>query len=333
MKLFITGGTGFLGGHLIRRVARGPHGARCLARDARRLEWAREAGFEVCEGDITDPVSLREGMDGCDAVLNLASVNTHWEPDPGIYRRVNVDGTRNVLQTALDARVERVVNVSTALVFGKPAETPFTERSAFGPARFSAYARSKLAADRIAERMCIEQGLPLVTVYPGGVVGPGNTKQTSEYITALLEGRLPGVIFPNASHTYVDVGDVAEIVVRAAEGDVPAGERYLAGNEQLTMAELNAIVAQLADVPLPRVRIPDAVMTAAASLATTVANVTKRRPFQGMARDSFATMRAGLVFDGSKAERELGITYTPLRESLAAEVASHRSGRSRERRG
>jgi dihydroflavonol-4-reductase len=132
-------------------------------------------------------------------------------------------------------------------------------------------------------------------------------------------------LFPNASHTYVDVGDVAEIIIRAADGSSPPGERYLAGKEQLTMSELNALVGELAGVRVPRLRIPGVAAMAMASALTAFANLTKRPPLLGMARDSFATMRAGMAFDGSKAERELGICYKPVRESFAEEIDWHRA--------
>jgi len=324
MDVFVTGGTGFVGGHVVQRLLGEGHRLRCLVRNpARAPAVLSRAGVELVMGDLGNREALAAGMAGCRAVVHLASVNTHWEPHPAIYRAVNVDGLRNVMSEALAAGAAAVVNVGTALSFGKPHDVPFSEESEHGKDLFSSYARSKDLGDRIARRMHREQGLPLVTIYPGGVVGPGNVKQTSQYIHTVLEGKLPGIVFPDVRQTYVHVGDVAEMIARSITMPQAIGRAYLAGNESLSMQELNLLLVELTGVKLPRLRLPGAAMHVASFVATEIADVTKREPMLGMARGSILHMAAGCEFDGSRAIRELGIVYTPIRDSIAAEIAGY----------
>lgn len=324
MRVFVTGSTGFVGGHTVERLLAEGHELRCLVRrpDAAPERLHRPA-ITLVQGDLADSAALRQGMEGCDALVHLASVNTHWEPHPAVYRAVNVEGVRSVMTAALEAGVRVAVNVGTALSWGEPAEVPFTEDTPRGPDLFSGYAKSKRVGDQLAWRMHAEQGLPLVSVYPGGVVGPGNVKQTSQYIHTVLEGKLPGIVFPDVRQTYVHVGDVAEIFARAIAEPAAIGRKYLAGNESLSMSELNTLLVELTGVKLPRIRMPGFVMHGMSAAATKLADITKREPLLGMARGSIQHMAAGCEFDGSRATREFGITYTPIRESIAAEIAGY----------
>lgn len=324
MRIFVTGATGFVGGHTVERLLADGHQLHCLVRrPGAAPDRLRQPGITLVPGDLHDAAALKAGMQGCEAVVHLASVNTHWEPHPAIYRAVNVEGVRSVMTAALEAGARVALNVGTALSWGVPPEIPFHEDTPRGPDLFSSYAKSKRVGDQLAWRMHREQGLPLVSVYPGGVVGPGNVKQTSQYFHTVLEGKLPGVVFPDIRQTYVDVGDVAEIIARALETPAAVGRKYLGGNESLSMAEVNALLVELAGAKLPRMRMPDFAMHALSAAATKIADVTKREPMLGMARGSILHMAAGCEFDGSRAIRELGIEYTPIRESIAAEIAGY----------
>ncbi|MGB5551569.1 MAG: NAD-dependent epimerase/dehydratase family protein, partial [Thermoanaerobaculia bacterium] len=178
MKVFATGGTGFIGSHLIDRLARDGHELRCLVRktsDVRRLE---QVGATLITGDVTDKASMLEGMKGCDWVVHLANIYDFWVPNRQIYTDVNVHGTRNVMECALEAGVSKVVHVSSSVIYGKPADCPFTEESPVGPVRFSEYAQSKYDGDLIAWELYERKALPLIVIYPGAVLGPRDDKAT-----------------------------------------------------------------------------------------------------------------------------------------------------------
>jgi dihydroflavonol-4-reductase len=324
MRVFVTGGTGFVGKPTVGRLVEGGHRVRCLVRRTSNTKELEELGCELAYGDVTDKASVVEGMRGCEWLVHLANVYSFWEPDKSVYRRVNVEGTRNVVEAALEVGVSKVAHVSTFVIWGKPARIPFDEETPVGPERFTAYAQSKYEGDLVVWKHYRERGLPVVVLYPGGVMGAGNPKSNGQYIRDLAEGRMPGMVFEDSALTWVHVKDVAEAIVRAMEKEGNEGEEYLVGKHALAMGELTRTVCEISGASLPKVSIPDPVIMAVATLLTKVADLTGRPPLLGMSKDTMRNLKEGAVFDGSKAERELGVTYTPIREALEEEVASHR---------
>ncbi|MCC7263004.1 MAG: NAD-dependent epimerase/dehydratase family protein [Candidatus Latescibacteria bacterium] len=319
MRLFLTGATGFIGRRLCRRLAATPHTLRCLVRD---LERARSLlpGVELVPGDVTDPDCVRRALAGCEGVIHLANIYSFWEKDPARYHAVNVEGTRHVLEAALEAGVRRVIHVSSAVIFGKPARLPFTEVDPPGPERFSAYAQSKYEGDQLAWSLR-ERGLPLVVLYPCGVLGAGDPKGSGQYIADLVGRRMPATILPDAVLTWVHVADVAEAIARAVDQAGIEGEEYLIGKEQLSMRQFNQLVCELSGVPLPWLSLPDAAVMPLARLLTGLARLTGKPPLWGLAVDQVRTVREGFRAEGLRAERELGLVYTPIREAIAETIA------------
>ena len=148
----------------------------------------------------------------------------------------------------------------------------------------------------------------MVVLYPGAVLGAGDPKATGQYVRDLIERRVPARVFEDSAFTFVHVDDVAEAIVRALEKAGNLGEKYLVGKHTLTTGELTRMVGEISGVPLPKRRLPGpVVMTGAVDMSTDLMRNTKE----------------GAVFDGSKAERELGLTYTPIRVAIEEEIASH----------
>ncbi len=324
MRVFVTGGTGFVGKPTVRRLVEGGHEVRCLVRRTSRTGELEQLGCELAYGDVTDKASVLEGVHGCEWVVNLANVYTFWEPDRSIYRRVNVEGTRNVMEAALEAGVSKVAHVSTLVVWGNTPDSPFDEESPVGTERFTEYARSKHEGDEVVWELYRKKGLPVVVLYPGAVLGPNDPKATGQYVRDLIEQRVPARVFEDSAFTFVHVGDVAEAIARALEKEGNVGEKYLIGKYTLTMGEVTRMVSEISGVPLPKRRLPGPVVMAGSALMTKVADLTGRPPLSGMSTDQMRNIKEGAVFDGSKSERELGLAYTPIREAIEQEVASHR---------
>ncbi len=316
MRIFITGATGFIGRHFIARLRDTPHTVTCLVRRGSRLEHLQLAQARLVYGDILDADAVLAGMQGHDAVVHLAALYSFWERRPRRYYDVNVEGTRRVMECALQAGVSKVVLVSTSLVYGVPAERPFHEDVPAGRRLLSAYARSKYAGECIAWELHRSRGLPLVVLYPGGVLGPGDVKSSGQYVRQLVRQELPARVFEDSVITWVHVRDVAEAILLALEKPDTNGRRYLLGKERLSWREFNRLVSEIAGVPLPRIVMPDVLVLAASLLATGWAYLSGRPPIWQLAWDSIRTIRAGLEFDGSNAERELGLRYTPIRQAL-----------------
>jgi dihydroflavonol-4-reductase len=323
MRVFVTGATGFIGGHTAGRLARAGHELNCLVRRTSDTSRLKKLGAAITFGDVTDRASLLEGMNGCDWVLDIAAAYSFWLPRKRTYTEVNVGGTRNVVECALETGVSKVVHVSTAAIYGKPTDRPFKEDSDPGRARFSEYARTKYEGDLIAWELCRTKDLPLVMVYPGGVLGPDDPKATGEYIQNLIGGRMPATVFEDVLFPWVHVRDVAEVIVRAAEKEGNIGEKYLVVGQNMTFGQINQLISGISGVSLPKLKMPNSLAMANAMLLTLLANIVKKPPLLGMALDQIRTMKEGAAADGSKVERELGITYTPIRVALEEAIASY----------
>ena len=319
-RVFITGSTGFIGQHLIRRMMNNDYELTCLVRNTSNVQLHKQLGVKMVFGDVADRTSILKGMQGCDWVINLANLYSFWLPDKSVYSKVNITGTQNVMECSLETKVSKVVHISTVLTYGTPSDRPFTEDSQPGSA-YSEYASTKRQGDLIAWKLYKEKGLPLVMVYPTGVIGPGDTKATFQVTQNLVKRRMPVTVFNDSILCFSHVKDVVEVIVRAAEKEGNLGEKYLVGGEQISLGEYYKTVCEAVDVPLPSLAMPDWMVMFNAAFLTALSNLTKIPPWLGMSTDQMRTMKEGFVCDGSKAERELGITYTPIRPALREAAA------------
>lgn len=323
MRAFVTGATGFIGGRVVKRLVESGHEVACLVRPSSATSFIEGLGARLVRGDLADKPSLAAGLAGADWLISVGAVFSFWERDRRSYSQVNVDGVRNVMEAALEAGVSKVVHVSSVVVYGRPDASPVTEDVPPGPARFSEYARTKYEGDRVAWGLHAERGLPLVMVYPGAVLGPGDPKAMGQYIRDLARGRMPATILDDATFPFVHVDDVANGIVRAAEAAGNIGARYFLVGENLTFGQINGLIAEVAKIRLPRMRMPDTLAIGMAAFLTGFASIARRPPMFGLALDQVRTMRHSTVFDGGKARRELGLTYRSMREAVRDELGSH----------
>jgi dihydroflavonol-4-reductase len=319
-KVCLTGPTGFVGRHVAQLLVKGGYRVRCLVRKNSNRKFLESLGghVEFVTGDVLKPKTLGSFCKGADWVINLAGHRDFWAPTRQFYFDLNLHGAENVMRAALAAKVKKVVQVSTPLAFGVPSYLPFDENTPAGPQQ-SDYARSKYLGDCAAWRLHLDEGLPLTIVYLAAVIGAGDTRSTME-VREFAEGRIPALVGADKTFTYVHIRDAALAIVRAAEKPDSIGERYLVGGERVTTREYFGIISDLTGVPLPKINIPESVVLPVAKLLTAISRYTGSRPL--VPEDVIRTSAAGsLLFDGRKAERDLGIRYTPLREALAEAVA------------
>jgi dihydroflavonol-4-reductase len=293
---------------------------RCLVRrgsDTDELAThAPRVSFAV--GDVLRPESLVAPLEGAWGVIHLAGHRDFWLPDRRDYYALNEEGAAHVFRAAQRAGVEKAVQVSTPLAYGVPDEIPFDEETVAGP-HPSDYARSKYRGDRAAWRIHEDHGLPLTIVHLAAVIGAGDPRPTME-VRRVIEGRLPALVGAETTYTYVHVRDAAEAIVRALRFPGAVGRRYLIGTERATTREYFELIGELADVAVPSLNIPEAALMPFARGLEAVSHWTGRRP--ALPLDILQTTAAGsLLFDGSRAEAELGMKYTPLRQALAEAVA------------
>ncbi len=324
MKIFITGATGFIGGYLARRLADTDHEMICLVRDAGKAKHLEMLGATLVKGDVTDKESLLDGMRGCDWVIHLANIYSFWERRKAVFTEVNIDGTKNVMESALETDISKVLHVSSVVIYGKPAQLPFKEETPVGQERFSEYARTKYAGDQIAWKFYEEKGLPLVILFPAPVLGKGDTQFTGQLIQRLVSGKQPMLAFPNTINTYVHVLDVAEAIVKAAEKEDNIGEKYIIGNEQLTSEQFFIMICRTAGVSMPNFA-PDAMVMLGARFMTGLADLIKKPPLWGLSIDGMRQSQEGVHADGSKAEQELGLTHISVKTAIEEMIASVKS--------
>lgn len=318
MTALVTGGTGFVGAHLVRALLREGESVRCLVRpesDRRNLAGLH---VEVVEGDITDPFAAARAVRGCDTVFHAAALYQLWVPDPAPMYRVNVGGTRTLLAAAGEAGAKRIVYTSTVGALGNPGDgrpgtetTPVTLADMVGH-----YKRSKFLAEQEALRLA-RAGLPVVIVNPSAPVGAYDVKPTptGQMIVDFLRGRMRGLL--RTGLNLVAASDVAAGHLLAAErGKV--GERYILGHANLMLQEIFAHLARLSGIPAPRLRVPYGVAFAAAVAAEGLSRLTGRPPRIPLTGVRMA--RKVMFFDAGKAVRELGLPQTPVEGALREAV-------------
>ena len=321
MKIFITGGTGFIGTYLVKRLLHTEHHLLCLARKTSDTTFLKKTDVDILTGDVTDKSSLLRGMEGCDCVLHLASSFVLWFPDNRIFHAVNVTGTQNVMESVLEKGVSKVVYVSTAAVWGN-AEGFITEETPVGDKRPSKYVRTKYEGDLIAWDLYAKQNLPLVVIYPSGVIGADDPKAVGRYIKNYAQGKMPAQIFTRSYFPFVYVKDVAEAIVRAMEKENNIGEKYIVSAENHTFGAFNQMISDISGTKLPVLKFPSWLTMMNAYVFTGIANLIKKPPVWDMSVDQMGISKLDIKLDGSKAEKELGIQYTSIYDGLRDAISS-----------
>ncbi len=315
----VTGGTGFVGSHVVRALLARGRAVRCLVRAGSRRENLEGLPIEIVVGDLTDAASLIPALSGVRTLYHVAADYRLWARNPNELYRANAGGTDNVLAAASAAGVDRVVHTSSVAALGltrdgSPAdETTPVERSRI----IGHYKKSKYDAERVALSWAA-RGLPVVIVNPSTPVGEGDIKPTptGQLIVDFLNRRMPAYV--DTGLNLVDVRDVAAGHLAAAEkGRV--GERYILGNRDMTLREILETLARLTGLPAPRVRLPHWIPLTAAAVATGAARVTGRPPRVSLESVRMSTHR--MFFDAGKAIRDLGLPQTPVDEALSRAVA------------
>ena len=247
MKVFVTGGTGFIGGHVVRQLRERGDEVVAWVRSPEKAAPLAELGAELRAGDLSDRTALAAGMEGADAVIHGAAIYEVGIPKserPAMYE-ANVTGTENVLGAALDAGIAKVVYVSTIGAFGNTRGEVVDESYQHPGKDFTSYyEETKYQAHQIARRLTAE-GLPCVIVQPGGVYGPDDHSAVGKQMLDFLDGRMPFVPFADLGMNMVHVEDVAAGILLALDkGEV--GESYVLGDEITTMRGLMDATAKVA---------------------------------------------------------------------------------------
>ncbi len=310
-RVFLTGGSGFIGGALAAQLVERGEEVVALARSEQAADAVARRGVEVVRGDVLDERGLAEGMAGCALAYHVAGVNTHCPADPALLLRVNVQGAETAVRAAARAGVGRLVLTSSAASVGEPEGTVGREDTRHRGSYLSVYDRSKHYAEQAAFREARTLGVEVVAVNPSSVQGPGRTAGNGKLIIAYLNGRLR--VFVDTYVSVVDVDDVVEGHLLAA-GRGRDGERYVLNGATITSREALEIVSELSGIDERVQMLPPALLRSGAAIAEGVARVRGRA--SSVCRARVRTLLHGHRYDGSRATRELGLAYTPVAETL-----------------
>lgn len=305
--VLVTGATGFLGSHLCRYLLDEGRAVTATRRPTSDTAGLADLDLEWVTADVLDAAAVREAVAGHRHVVHLAGVGLDRAP-AGTVRRVNREGTRNVLDACEAAGVDRLVFASTAGT--RRSDGVADETDVATP--IGAYQRGKREAERLLDRR-VARGLDAVTVHPTSVFGPGDGSFTARLV-ALVTGPSP-VYLPGGT-SFVGVDDIVAGLVAALERGTP-GEHYLLAGENLTYREALAVIASHVDARAPPFRVPEPAVHAAGHLVGAVNETFGTRLFP------FGPEMARLVtrehfYTAAKAERELGYDYEPLAAHVPA---------------
>jgi dihydroflavonol-4-reductase len=313
--ILVTGATGFVGWHVARQLLERGEKVRALARTPERI---RELdGIDAVRGDLRDPDSLQRAVDGCSRVFHVAADYRLWAKDPSELYLSNVDGTRNLLQAAKRAGIERFVYTSTVGCIGVPPGGIGSESNSVSLDQMhGAYKRSKFLAEQVALAEAAA-GFPVVIVNPTAPVGDHDFKPTptGKIVVDYLRHNMPAYL--DTGLNLVDVRDVALGHIQACETGRP-GERYILGSRNMTLREIFESLERISGIKAPTVQIPYAVAYAAGAVSTAWANLTGVEPRAPL--DAVKMAKKKMFVTHEKASRELGFHPGSADEALRRAV-------------
>jgi nucleoside-diphosphate-sugar epimerase len=316
VRVFVTGGTGFIGGEVARQLRARGDVVVCLVRTPEKAKKLTELGCELVSGDLSDEAALRQGMEGCDGLIHAAAmyeVGIPAKQHPAMYE-ANVSGSEHVLQAALEAKVPRTVYVSTVGTFGNTHGKVVDESYEHPGKEFTSYyEETKLEGQRVAERMIAEEGLPAIVVQPGGVYGPGDTSQIADLLEEFFAGRLFLLPFPELGICLSHVEDVAGGILLALDKG-KLGRTYVISGPATTMREAIQTVADLSGRKAPKRAMPTPLIKAMAPFGPVVGKLIGQPP---NLRELISSAN-GVTFWASheKASRELGYAPRGMEEGM-----------------
>ena len=307
MKYFVTGATGFVGNVLVKQLRASGHEVHASVRNPEKANALAALDVKLFKGDVTDKESMRTAMQGVDGVYHVAGWYKIGTRDKSDGERVNIQGTRNVLELMQELKIPKGVYTSTCAINSDTKGKVVDETYHFKGRHLSEYDRTKAVAHDIANEF-IAKGLPLVIVMPGMIYGPGDTSTLRDNIIGFLKGQLP-MLPADAGNCWAHVEDIVQGHILAMEkGRV--GESYIITGERQTFAEAFKLASQITGKRMP--------MIAPAWIFSVLSVLV--RPFDKLLPPTYTSeglrVIAGVTYMGdcSKAKRELGYNPRPFNE-------------------
>lgn len=253
-KVLVTGGTGFTGGHLCRRLAKEGHTVRTIVRNPDCAANLIPYGIEIVKGDLRDPVSLRQAMQGVELVYHIAALFRPENVTSQDMWEINAQGAQNMLEAAIQAGVKRFVHCSTIGVHGDVKHPPANEESPYNPGDH--YQKSKLEGELIAQRYMHEERLPITIVRPAGIYGPGDLRFL-KLVRSIKSGKFVMIGSGKTRFHAVYIDDLVDGFLLCGNAEQAVGNIYiLAGEESVELNRMVKVIAEILRVSPPRWRVP-----------------------------------------------------------------------------
>ena len=315
MKAFVTGGTGFVGANLVRLLLEQGYEVRALVRQSSCLDNLQSLDIEIVEGDLNSN-ELTQQMSGCQVLFHVAAQYSLWQSDRNSLYRNNVLGTRNILNCARQAGIERTVYTSSVAAIGvKHGVADETYQSPVEKL-VGDYKKSKYYAEKEAVQ-AVEQGQDIVIVNPSTPIGAFDLKPTptGEIIVRFLERKMP--FYVDTGLNLIDVKDVAWGHLLALEKG-KTGDRYILGNQNLTFKQLLGKLEQITGLPAPKYTIPYPIPYSVAWLEENILAKFGKQPT--IALDGVRMSKQKMFYDASKAVNELSLPQSDIDRALTEAV-------------
>jgi dihydroflavonol-4-reductase len=317
MRVFITGATGFVGANLARLLLERGYDVRALARHKSCLNNLQGLDVELVEGDLCDP-SLAVLMQNCQAVFHVAAHYSLWQSDREQLHYSNVLGTRNILAAAREAGVERTVYTSSVAAIGVPKDGRIADETYQSPVEtlIGDYKKSKYWAEQEAHE-AVEKGQDVVIVNPSTPIGPWDLKPTptGDIILRFLRRQMP--VYLNTGLNLIHVQDVAEGHLLALEKG-KTGDRYILGNENVTLQQMLTMLSELTGLPGPKSTIPAWIPLGVAWVDEKVLARLGKKP--SVPLDGVRMSQQMMFYDATKAQQQLGLPQTSIKTALQESV-------------
>ena len=319
MKTLVTGSTGFLGSSVLRELINGGREVKALIRKGSSKKNITGLDVEIAYGDLRDIESIRSALNGCDILYHVAAYYSLWDRNKQLSHEINVKGTRNILRAAKEKDLKKIVYTSTVGCIGLNEDTtPATENTFFNKNTLSNdYKKSKYQAEQVALEFA-RGGLPVVIVNPSTPVGPRDIKPTptGKIILDFMNREMPAYI--DTGLNLIDVKDCARGHILAELKGIP-GDRYILGNQNMTLLEILITLEKITGLKAPRIKMPFWVALSAGWACEMVANhLTGKPPSIPLAGVKMA--KYFMYFDSSKAVNKLGLAQNPVENALRKSV-------------
>jgi len=314
-KALITGATGFIGRAVADSAARRGLELRLLLRSDKYIDQVQHLRFERAYGDVTDPESLRKACDGIDVVFHVAAMYSMWVRDIDLLMKTNVEGARAMVSAAMDAGVKKIIYTSSVSAIGHRDDGKPSDETVEWNLEFTKdpYTKSKHLAN-LAVNELVKQGAPVVTMHPTAPIGRGDIKPTptGQMYIDFINGKVP--VWFDGGFSVVDVEDCGEGHLLACE-KARVGEHYILAAENRTLKELFDLTSELMGTPKIKMKVSKGMAVCAGGLMEWMSNsITQKTPVLTASGARMTCLPP--FYDGSKAVRELGLKYTPIRESF-----------------